>query len=159
LVLAHVDPLSTLTWPSGGNPRFPAGISVLLRAISVHRDTAYTDCPDHAEYAQLPPIAEQLAGVGAATLRAPHAVVRLGGPIRFTGKLSASLPWTVTVVDANGMTAAQGSGTGPLVDWTWDATLAALQRYTWTIATPGARSATGTIGAGSAALALTVATP
>ncbi|HEY8703435.1 MAG TPA: FlgD immunoglobulin-like domain containing protein, partial [Gaiellaceae bacterium] len=54
----------------------------------------------------------------------------------------------------SGTVAAQGSGTGTVADWTWDATAAPVQRYTWAIATPGARSATGAIGAGSVALAL-----
>ena len=53
-----------------------------------------------------------------------------------------------------GAVVAQGTGTGTAVDWTWDAIGgAAADRYTWTIATPGARSATGTLGAGSTALA------
>src|SRR5207302_9882870 len=60
LDLAHVDPLSTLTWLSGGNPRFPAGVPVLLRAVSGHRDTGYTDCPGNALYAQLPQIAKDV---------------------------------------------------------------------------------------------------
>jgi uncharacterized protein with LGFP repeats len=38
LDLAHIDPLSTVTYTSGGNSRFPAGTPVLLRAISGHRD-------------------------------------------------------------------------------------------------------------------------
>ena len=48
LDLAHIDPLSTLTWKSGGNPRFASGVPVLLRAISGHRDTGFTDCPGNA---------------------------------------------------------------------------------------------------------------
>src|SRR3989475_10170582 len=51
LDLAHVDPLSTLTWKSSGNPRFPHGVPVFLRAISGHRDTGFTDCPGDALYA------------------------------------------------------------------------------------------------------------
>jgi hypothetical protein len=45
---------------------------------------------------------------------------------------------------------AQGIGTGTTVDWTWDGSLAAPDRYAWTIATPNARSATGALGAGTA---------
>ena len=154
LDLAHVDPLSTLQWLSGGNPRFPAGVPVLLRAISGHRDTGFTDCPGNALYAQLPQIAKDVAALGGPKLYAPQAVGKLGGPIRFSGRLSASLPWTVTVVDPSGATAAQGSGTGTTVDWTWDATLAPLQRYTWTIAAANVRPGTGTIGSGSGSVAL-----
>jgi len=154
LDLAHIDPLSTLTWPSGGNPRFPKGVPVILRAISGHRDTNFTDCPGDALYAQLPQIAADVARLGGPKLYAPQALGKLGGPIRFSGRLSASLPWTVTVAAANGVVAAQSSGTGTVVDWTWDATLAPLQKYTWTIAAPGVRSATGTIGSGSTPLAI-----
>ncbi len=158
LDLAHVDPLSTLNWLSGGNPRFPKGVPVVLRAISGHRDTGFTDCPGDALYSELPQIAKGVVALGGPKLYAPQALGKLGGPIRFSGRLSASLPWTVTVADANGVTAAQGTGTGAVVDWTWDTTFAPLQKYTWTIAAPGARSATGTIGSGSAALAVTNAT-
>ncbi|HWG56857.1 MAG TPA: peptidoglycan recognition protein, partial [Gaiellaceae bacterium] len=45
LDLAHVDPLSTLSVPSGGNKRFPSGVPVFLRTVSGHRDTGFTDCP------------------------------------------------------------------------------------------------------------------
>ncbi len=45
LDLAHVDPLGVLTVLSGGNERFPASVPVLLRAVSGHRDTGYTECP------------------------------------------------------------------------------------------------------------------
>jgi flagellar hook assembly protein FlgD len=154
LDLVHIDPLSTLTWQSGGNPRFGAGVPVILRAISGHRDTNYTDCPGNALYAELPQIAKDVAALGAPKLYTPLANGKLGGPIRFSARLTSSLPWTVRVTDANGAVAAQGSGTGTVVDWTWDATAAPVQRYTWTIATPGALSGTGTIGAGSIGLAL-----
>ncbi len=155
LDLAHIDPLSTLTWLSGGNPRFPTKVPVVLRAIAGHRDTGYTDCPGNAFYAELPQIAKDVAALGGPKIYAPQAAGKLGTPIRFSGHLSGPLPWTVTVADANGVTTAQGSGTGSVVDWTWDATVVPLEKYTWTIATPGARSATGTIGSGSAGLALT----
>ncbi len=151
LDLAHIDPLSTLIWPSGGNPRFPVGVPVVLRAISGHRDTGFTDCPGDAFYAELPQIAKEVAALGGPKLYAPQASGKLGGPVRFSARLSAPLPWTVTLTDANGVAAAQGTGTGSIVDWTWDTTLVPLQKYTWAIAAAGARPATGTIGSGAAA--------
>ena len=45
LDIAHVDPASTLSFISGGNARFPAGLPVFLRTVSGHRDTGFTDCP------------------------------------------------------------------------------------------------------------------
>jgi hypothetical protein len=154
LDVAHIDPLSTVSWVSGGNPRFPTGVAVQLRAIAGHRDTNFTDCPGNSLYAQLPQIARDVAALGGPKVYGPLASGKLGGPIRFSAHLSGALPWTVTVTDTTGAAAAQGSGTGSVVDWTWDATSAAVQKYTWTIATTGARSASGSIGSGSAALAV-----
>jgi flagellar hook assembly protein FlgD len=150
LDLAHIDPLATFQWLSGGNPRFPHHVPVFLRAIAGHRDTGYTDCPGNSLYAQLPQIAKDVAALGGPKIYAP-AVARSGeGQVRFTARLSAAQPWTVTVVNSAGAQVAQGTGTGTTVDWTWDGSLAAPDRYTWTIATPNARSATGAFGAFSA---------
>ena len=148
LDVSHIDPLSTLTFLSGGNSRFPAGIPVFLRAISGHRDTYFTDCPGDALYAQLPGIARDVAGTGLPKLYAPVVTGTIGGPIRFTALLTAALPWTVTVVDSTGATVANGAGTGTTVDWTWDATAAKPGVYRWTIdAGPTVLPASGTVGA------------
>jgi hypothetical protein len=146
LDLAHIDPLSTFEWLSGGNPRFPSGIPVFLRAIAGHRDTGFTDCPGNSLYAQLPQIANDVAALGGPKIYAP-AVARGGeGQTRFTARLSVAQPWTVTIVNSAGVQVAQGTGTGTTVDWTWDGSLAAPDRYAWTITTPNARSATGALG-------------
>jgi flagellar hook assembly protein FlgD len=158
LDLAHIDPLSTLSWISGGNPRFPAGVPVILRAISGHRDTNYTDCPGNALYAQLPQIAKDVAALGAPKVYSPLVSGKLGGPIHFGAQFSSALPWTVTVADSTATVVAQGSGVGASASWTWDATSVPAQRYTWTIATAGALSASGTIGSGTVQLALQKAT-
>jgi Uncharacterized protein potentially involved in peptidoglycan biosynthesis len=147
LDLAHVDPLATFQWLSGGNPRFPSGVPVFLRAIAGHRDTGYTDCPGNSLYAQLPQIAKDVAALGGPKIYAP-VVARSGeGQTRFTARLSGAQPWTVTVVNSAGLQVAQGTGSGTAVDWTWDGSLAPPDRYSWTIATPDARSATGALGA------------
>jgi hypothetical protein len=146
LDVAHVDPLSTLTWKSGGNPRFASGVPVFLRAIAGHRDTGFTDCPGNALYAQLPQIAKDVAALGGPKIYAPVALRAGEGQVRFTAKLSVAQPWTVTILSSSGAQVAQGSGTGSTVDWTWDGSVAAPDRYSWTIASPSARSATGTLG-------------
>jgi hypothetical protein len=147
LDVAHVDPLSTLAWRSGGNPRFPAGVPVFLRAISGHRDTGFTDCPGNALYAMLPQIAADVAVLGGPKIYAPL-VQRPGeGQVRFTATLSSAQPWTVTVRSSSGVQVAQGTGTGTGVDWTWDESSVPPDRYTWIIAVPGARSASGDLGA------------
>jgi flagellar hook assembly protein FlgD len=147
LDVAHVDPLSLVTRISGGSPKFPRGVPVLLRAVSGHRDVNFTDCPGNGLYAQLPQIAKDVAALGGPKIYAP-AVSRPGeGQVRFTARLSVAQSWTVTIVDSSGTAVAEGTGTGTAVDWTWDESAAAAGSYRFTIATPGARSATGSLGA------------
>jgi hypothetical protein len=162
LDVAHVDPLSTFNWLSGGNGRFPRGVPVFLRAMVGHRDTGFTSCPGDKLYAQLDAFAQTVAITGTPKLYAPVVRGALGAPVRFTGRVSGVVPWTVTVSDSAGVTVAEGSGIGPAVDWTWDATSAPSTAYTWTIRGPGIRPASGSIGTRtSVGLALTrvTATP
>jgi N-acetylmuramoyl-L-alanine amidase len=155
LDVAHVDPLGSLIWQSGGNPRYPAGAPVSLRVVSGHRDTGFTSCPGGALYRRLGALARTAAAEGAPKLFDPAVVGRLGGLIRFTGRLSAPIAWTVTVRDEAGATVGIGTGTGPTVDWTWDASLASPARYTWAIeAGQTVRPASGAFGA-RATLAMT----
>ena len=155
LDVAHVDPLSSLTYTSGGNARFPAGTPVFLRAVSGHRDTGFTTCPGSVVYSLLGTLAQQAATTGLPKLYAPRVQGQLGGPIRFQAHLTEPLPWTVTVADPSGAVVATGAGTGQEVDWTWDASTSTATGYTWTIAAgAGVRSATGTVGAAPAALEL-----
>jgi N-acetylmuramoyl-L-alanine amidase len=148
LDVAHVDPLGTLTWRSGGNPKFRRGRAVRLHAISGHRDTGYTSCPGTTLYAKLPGIARAVAVTGLPKLYAPTVTGGLGGPVRFTARLSAASSWAVTVRDSAGNVVARGRGTGSAVSWTWNATgVPATRSYTWTIeAGTQARPASGTIG-------------
>jgi hypothetical protein len=147
LDVAHVDPLSTLTWRSGGNPRYPAGRAVALRAISGHRDTGPTSCPGASLYAKLPDIARQVAATGLPKLYAPQAAGGLGGQVRFTARLSAPAAWTVTVKSTSGAVVARGRGTGSAVAWTWNAVRVTTGSYTWTIeAGAQTRPASGSIG-------------
>jgi hypothetical protein len=159
LDLAHVDPLSRLTWVSGGNARFAAGVPVVLRTVSGHRDAGFTTCPGAAFYAQLDAIARQASGVGLPKLYGPSVQGGIGGQVRFRSRLSESLSWTVTVADATGTVVASGTGVSQDVDWTWDAAAAAQGSYSWTIAAGDTvRAATGTIGAKPVTLAITSAT-
>jgi flagellar hook assembly protein FlgD len=145
LDLAHVDPLSRLTWISGGNPKYPAGTEVSLRAISGHRDTGPTSCPGSSLYAQLPGIAKDVAATGLPKLYAPVVTGSLGGPVRFTGTLTSALAWTVAVRDDTGAVVDVGSGTGRAVDWTWDASAYPFGTYTYSIAGPGVLPARGRV--------------
>ncbi len=155
LDLAHVDPLSRVVRVSAGNPRYPPGRAVTLDAISAHRDTYPTSCPGNNLYALLPAIRRAVAQTGLPKIYEPAVSGALGGPVRFTARLSSAAEWTVTVRDQAGTTVAAGSGTGGRVDWTWDASAALEnQRYTWTIGAPDARSATGALGTALAPPAL-----
>jgi N-acetylmuramoyl-L-alanine amidase-like protein len=155
LDVAHVDPLSMLTWASGGNARFPLGVPVSLRAVAGHRDTGFTTCPGAALYAQLGAIARQTASAGLPKLYAPSVRGGLGGQVRFRATLTEELPWTVAVTDAAGRVVASGSGVSQAIDWTWDAATAPPALYNWTIgAGEAVRPATGTVGAKPVALAI-----
>jgi hypothetical protein len=155
LDVAHVDPLGTVTWPSGGNPRFPTGTPVFLRAISGHRDTGFTSCPGNALYARLRALATQVSTRGLPKLYAASATGGLGGLVNFRARLSDARTWSVTVTAPDGSVVASGSGTSADVDWTWDASAVPRARYAWTIAAgPDVRPATGSVGTAPVALAL-----
>src|SRR5580765_2417361 len=154
LDLAHVDPLSKVARVSAGNPRYSAGTAVTLNAISGHGDVYPTSCPGASLYAQLPSLRTEVSKTGLPKLYSPVVVGTLGGPIRFTARLSGSVTWTVTVRDDAGATVASGTGTGNKVDWTWDATAAPAQHYVWSITAPQMRAATGSIGSAPTPLSL-----
>jgi hypothetical protein len=150
LDLAHVDPRGTLTYISGGNPRFGPGVPVFLRTISGHRDTGFTTCPGYALYRRLPSIAIAVSKIGLPKLYAPLVTGRVPGRVRFRARLSSALPWTVTVTDSQGVMLASGAGTTAKVDWTWDARSYGKGKYIWTIsAGSGLRPATGVLGGGA----------
>jgi flagellar hook assembly protein FlgD len=154
LDLAHVDPLSKVVRVSAGNPRYAAGTALTLNAISAHRDVYPTSCPGASLYAQLPSIRTAVSQTGLPKLYSPAVVGVLGEPVRFTARLSNAVTWTVTVRDDSGAAVASGTGTGTKVDWTWDATAATQQHYTWSITAPQLRPATGSLGTAPAPLAL-----
>jgi len=156
LDLAHVNPRSTLTYLSGGNPRFGPGVPVFLRTISGHRDTGYTTCPGYGLYRELPTIAIAVAKIGLPKLYTPTVTGRIPGLVRFRAKLSSPLPWTVTVTDLHGAILASGTGTTAAVDWTWDATGYGRGKFFWSIsAGSGLRPATGTLGGNPPPLRIT----
>jgi len=146
LDVAHVDPLSTLSWRSTGNPKYPAGRMVTLRTISGHRDTGYTSCPGSRLYADLPSVARAVAQTGLPKMYFPAATGAPGGLVHFTGTLTQSLPWSVTVTQPDGNVVGSGSGEGATVDWTWDARTIPAGKYLYAIdAGPTVRPATGII--------------
>jgi hypothetical protein len=147
LDVAHIDPLSTVAYASGGNGKFRAGKVVTLRAISGHRDTGPSECPGRYAYALLPSIASRVAAAGLPKLYAPVVSGAVGGNVRFQARLSSSLPWSVTVTNAAGTVVARKSGTSQLVDWTWSSVSVGKGPLAWTIASAqDVLPATGTLG-------------
>jgi len=142
LDLAHADPTAALTFVSGGSNRFPSGVPVLLRGVSGHRDTGFTECPGDQLYARLNALATAAAQIGLPKIYEPR-IESDEGLVRFRARLSSGQPWVVTILDAGRLEVARGAGSAAKVDWTWDSTLAGPGRYTWTIAAGSARPATG----------------
>jgi len=133
LDLAHVDPVSTLTFVSGGSERWRAGAKVTVRAVSGHRDTGSTSCPGNYLYSQLNRIASVAEQTGLPKLYAPVVSGKIGGPVVFSGRLSSGLPWNITVAGPGGRRVASASGTGPAIAWTWNSAGFAPGRYAWTM--------------------------
>jgi hypothetical protein len=155
LDLAHADPAGLLTFISGGSERYPAGVPVLLRAVSGHRDTGLTSCPGDAFYARLNAIAGAAARTGLPKIFEPR--VESGeGIFRFRARLSSAQPWVVAVTGQDGSEVARGTGTGTNVDWTWDSVDTPRGTYRWTISSGGARPATGPLRLGGRSAALAV---
>jgi N-acetylmuramoyl-L-alanine amidase len=156
LDVAHVDPAASVVVASGGNSKYRAGTKVTLKDISGHRDTYLTECPGNALYRLLPSIRTRVAQTGLPKLYSPVVSGAVGGLVRFNARLSSGLPWTITVSDATGATVATGSGAGPEVFWTWDATFAPPGAYTWVISAGATvRAAVGMLGGKLPALTVT----
>ena len=146
LDLAHVDPLTTLSFISNGNQRFPAGVPVFLRAVSGHRDTGFTDCPGTALYNLLNGLSANAQKIGLPKLYAPLVTGTVPGSVRFRARVSSAQPWSIEVTDASGIPIASTSGQAAAIDWTWDATLAPRGPYGYVIEAGSALPVTGALG-------------
>jgi hypothetical protein len=150
LDLAHVDPVSTLTYVSNGSERWRAGTAVKLRAVSGHRDTGSTSCPGTYLYSLLDTIAAAAEQIGLPKLYSPLVQGKIGGQVVFSGRLSSALPWTIAVTGPSGAVVARASGTGPAISWSWNSVGLAPGRYTWAMsAGSSARPTSGVVGGGS----------
>ena len=147
---AHVDPASTVNFPSAGNARFPSGVPVFLRAVSGHRDTGFTDCPGTALYNLLNGIAGNVREIGLPKLFAPVVTGAVPGKVRFRARLSEPLDWAVDIVRGS-TRVASSTGYGAQVDWTWDAAKQPPGAYRYEITSSSDLTpAVGTIGAAAA---------
>ena len=121
-----------------------------------------TECPGAGVYPLLPSIARRVAATGLPKLYAPAVSGLVGGRVRFTARLSSSLPWTVTVTNSLGRIVARHTGVSADVDWTWDSTPVrsrpGAEPLRWTIDAGGAvLPASGSLGRGPAAVVLATA--
>jgi hypothetical protein len=114
--------------------------------VSGHRDTGPTTCPGNGLYSQLSALASTAGARGLPKLYDPVVFGGLGGPARFSARLSEPLPWSVSVADSGGNLIAGGTGSGDTVDWTWDARPYPAGAFTYTItAGPDVTPATGPV--------------
>ena len=97
LDVAHVDPLSMQNVISSGSERWAAKVPVLLRAVSGHRDTGFTECPGGTLYSRLNQIAADAAKLGGPKIFDPRVEASAEGPVRFRARLSQA-----TLVDGHG---------------------------------------------------------
>jgi len=146
---AHVDPLSTLSFISNGNQRFPAGVPVFLRAVSGHRDTGFTDCPGSALYNLLNGLSGNAQRIGLPKLWAPLVTGSVPGKVRFRARVSSGQSWSIEVLDASGFPVTGTSGQGATIDWTWDAALSPRGAYAYSIQAGNALPVTGRLGSAS----------
>ena len=150
LDLAHVEPVSTVSFASGGNPRYAPGVPVFLRAVSGHRDTGFTDCPGRALYALLGDITGDVAELGLPKLYAPvvtGAVPATCDSARGCRPRSTGRSTSPTVAAER---VASTAGYGQAIDWTWPAAGLSAGRYSYAIRAPDVTPAVGTLGGGSA---------
>ena len=158
LDVAHVDPLSTLTYASGGNPKYAPATPVFIRAVAGHRDTGFTTCPGDRVYglaARDRSRRGRRAGCRSSTSPASRA-----GSARSSASPGASpraVPWRVDVADQAGVVVESGSGTGTRgrLDLGRDADSGGHVSLD-DGAGPTVRPATGVLGGGTAPQALTV---
>ena len=133
LDIAHIDPATTLSFISGGNARFPAGLPVFLRTVSGHRDTGFTDCPGKALYGILNDLTGDVARRGLPKLYAPLVTGAVPGPSASRRGCRPLCRGRSTSTTRPGSSPARPAGFGPNVDWTWDATPLPLGRYSYSI--------------------------
>ncbi|MEI8104589.1 MAG: peptidoglycan recognition protein [Actinomycetes bacterium] len=133
LDLAHIDPLSTVSYVSGGNLKFKAGTRVELRAISGHRDSGPSECPGNIAYGLLPSVAREVSTTGLPKLYGPTVTGGIGRDVRFRGLFSGAVPWAVTVRDAAGALVVRHTGRSQGLDWSWNSAAAGAGPFTWTI--------------------------
>ncbi|MGH2675141.1 MAG: N-acetylmuramoyl-L-alanine amidase, partial [Actinomycetota bacterium] len=127
LDVAHVRPTGKAVMTSAGGPaqKFERGQQVTLPAISGHRHTGFTTCPGGRLFRKLAPIRRVAEARGLPKIWSPARSVEAislwqAQTVQFTAALSEAMSWTVAITDSVGTPVRQFTGTGALVDATWD---------------------------------------
>ena len=132
LDVAHLRPTGKAVMESGGGSaqKFKKGQLVTLPVIAGHRDTGYTTCPGTRLYKRLGPIRRAAESIGLPKIWSPRATPEAislwqGQTIRFQATLSGPMSWTIDLVWTDPVTLAtqtvrQYTGSGPVIDVTWD---------------------------------------
>ena len=112
LDVAHVDPLSTFSWRSTGNPKYPAGRMITLRTISGHRDTGYTSCPGSQLYGSCLRSRAPFRRPACRRCTSPRRRARRASSSTSRARSRRRLPWSVTVTQPDGNIVGSGTGRG-----------------------------------------------
>ena len=132
LDVAHVRPTgkAVMTSSGGSTTKIDKGRTVTIPAVSGHRQTGYTTCPGATLWKRLGPIRRGAEAIGLPKLWSPRVTpdaisLLQGRTMRFQAALSGALPWTIDIAWHDPVTAAlqtmrEFSGTGSVIDVTWD---------------------------------------
>ena len=127
LDVAHVRPTGKAVMVSAGGSaqKFDKGQQVVLPAISGHRHTGYTTCPGSFLFRKLAPIRRAAQARGLPKLWDPARSVEAislwqAQTVQLTATLSEPMSWSVAIADGLGGAVREFTGSGTLVDVTWD---------------------------------------
>lgn len=144
LDVAHVRPTGKAVMVSAGGSaqKFKKGQEVTLPAISGHRHTGYTTCPGNFLFRKLGPIRRAAEKRGLPKIwnpaRSAEAIsLWQAQSVQLTATLSTTMAWSLIITDALGGTVRDFSGSGSVVDVTWDG-----KRHDGVAVAPGAYNVT-----------------
>ena len=124
----HVKPTSSARMTCRADDKYDAGQTVMLPAISGHRNANYTACPGGGLYAKLPGIRTSVASRGLPkiySLAASRALISPNGDgradtttIRFSA--SEKVNWQIRITASGGTVVRSFSGSATTVSRTWN---------------------------------------
>ncbi|HET6497273.1 MAG TPA: N-acetylmuramoyl-L-alanine amidase, partial [Thermoleophilia bacterium] len=123
----HVKPTSSARMTCRADEKYKAGQTVVLPAISGHRNANYTACPGAALYAKLPGIRISAANIGLPKIYSPTTSAALISPdgdghedattIRFSASEKVNWQMRIAASDGTLVRSFSGLGTAPARVW------------------------------------------